>query len=550
MRHVILSIFVLPVGLANALVDTKNGNYTKTYKDISTSSFNLERSYNSRSLYKGFFGFGWCSNLETQIEVLPNNVLYVVECGGGRQVPYSTQKGSSVDHQPVVEAIMAKVRKKQGLTRQYILKVEKDLKKSPDFRLQLSRLLKLKGNVQVGKVYRKAGDPKDSVQWTGKQFKRRFKGGRVQIFNKEGFLVKQIEKSGQWIKIVRKNRSIKKILTSGGNSFNFRPNGKKNPGFTIKGSGTHITYVINKKDNLVKVTRMIGGKKETFEHFYDDYHNLIRTRYPNNTYETLTYNVDKDWVSGFKDRKGCLEDYQYRSNKRNSDHYWTDVKKTCGKEVTNVSRYEFWNKLTAKGGKYLYRAKQKVNGRIADITYDERTRSPLIVNRNGRITRYAYDPKTGLLISRKEPNRQVFFPISGYNKKCRKPALVQVKYLKAKKVVRSLQTKISYHPQKCYLTQAQQVSTGRWVIVKRDSGGRINEMYDQSKKRIVVQYYANGKPAKITRPGVGSIQVSYNNEGKIDQAKSATNPVVASQVASVFNGFLEIISPIASSITI
>ena len=97
----------------------------------------------------------------------------------------------------------------------------------------------------------------------------------------------------------------------------------------------------------------------------------------------------------------------------------------------------------------------------------------------------------------------------------------------------------------------QQKETGRWVIVKRDHIGRISEMYDQSRKKILVKYHKQfGKPSRIIRPGVGTIVVAYDKKGTVSSMNSKTDPVVFAQVTNVFNGFLEIISPVAANITI
>ena len=539
-RRLLVLSLLLGAYAAFGLVDTKNGNYTKTYKDIDAQGFTLERMYSSRSLYRGLFGYGWCSNLETRIEVLPDNSLKAVECGGGLEVPYTSQKTAAPNDNKMIQMIMARVKKKKGLSQRYIQKVENDLKNSPQLRSELLRVFGITGSIKAGQVYyNKNGS---SIQFTGREYKRRHADGKVQVFNQEGYLTAEKYKNGTWIKIKRKNSNIQKVLTSGGKSFQFKRGKKKNL-LTITGPGVQLVYTIQ-KDNLTAVVR--GGKRH--EHFYDNYHNMIKTRYPDNTYESLTYNVVKDWVVGFKDRSSCHEDYTYQVNPRNKNHYWTTVKKLCGRRVTNNSRYEFWNKKSSHGHSYLYRAKQNINGQIADIVYDAKTGGPLSVTRNKVTVRYAYDPKTGFLRSRRQPGRLVAF--SAYNQ-CRKPQKVQVSYLKGKKVVRRVQTQLFYSAKDCYLTQARQPATGRWVVVKRDHLGRIHEMYDQSKKKIVVQYNeALGKPKLITRPGVGSIVVAYNQKGQVDSSKSKTNPIVAAQVAGVFNGFLEIISPVVSDIAI
>ena len=547
---IVYSLFVSFSALA--LVDTKNGNYTKTYMDFSSDGFTLERAYNSRSIYRGLFGYGWCSNLETRVEVLPDNSLKVVECGGGLEVAYGQP-----NRQKMIQQIMIRVRKKKGLSKRYVNKLAADLQKSSSLQSELMRAFSLKGKARAGRKYQAVGRSGEEILFTGSEYRRSFSDGKKQIFNKQGYLVMEADPKGGWMKIIRRGQAIQKVLTNKGLSWQFRKNHKKTPGFSITGQSEKVTYVII-KDNLKKVIRKPakGKKIVQYEHVYDDYHNLIKNRYSDHSYESLVYNEVKDWVTRFKDRRGCRESYVYVTNPRNKDHYWTNVKKICGKQVTNVSRYEFWNRNKPSGrGKYLYRARQEVNvngqRQIEDMTFDAKTGSPLSVTRNRITTKYAYDDKTGLLISRTEPNRQMFFPINSYHKKCRKPQVVQVNYIRGRKVVRKVSTSITYHPIRCYLTQVRQKETGRWVIVKRDQFGRISEMYDQSRKKILVKYHKQfGKPSRIIRPGVGTIVVAYDNKGAVSSMNSKTDPVVFTQVTNVFNGFLEIISPVASNITI
>ena len=529
---------------AQGLIDTKNSNYTKTFVDVALPGAGMplmiERTYNSRSLYMGMFGYGWCSNLETRVEVMPDNTLMVVECGGGVEIPYAS-KNVQGDRAVLQAKIMAEVKKKKGLSQKYIAQVERDLKRSSLLQSELIRAFGLKGKALSGQTYHAVGRQNERIQFNGQQYKRFMASGRVQIFNKQGHLVQELDKSGNWIKIQRKKGLIVKVMDNKGRHLRFK---RKGGVLTVSGPGKiKMTYVIE-DDNLVVATNSKGDK---YRYIYDSYHNMIKTRYPDGTSTVLTYNIDKDWVMSFRDRRRCVERYQYDTNKRNKNHYWTTVRKTCGRRVTNNSRYEFWNKNKKGGGKYLHRARQEVNGRVSDITYDENTGSPLSVNRNGITIRYAYY-SNGFLKSRSEPGKQVLF--SNYSGKCKKPSQVVVKYIQGRKVARQQKTQLSYDPLKCHLTKATQ-STGRWVIVKRDHLGRIAEMHDQSKKRIIVAYNEKySKPGRITRPGVGSINVFYNKDGQVDTSRTRSDPTVAAQVANVFNGFLELIAPVATDITI
>ena len=84
---------------AGALVDTKSGNYKKTFVDFDLKGavfpLVMERTYNSRSLYRGLFGMGWCSNIETRVHVLPDNSVQLTECGGGQEILFLTKNSQA-----------------------------------------------------------------------------------------------------------------------------------------------------------------------------------------------------------------------------------------------------------------------------------------------------------------------------------------------------------------------------------------------------------------------------------------------------------------------
>ena len=543
-------LFCIAIGIvvhfsAPALMDTKNGNYTKTFVDISFPGaglpFKVERTYNSRSLYRGLFGYGWCSNLETRIDVLPDNTLNLVECGGGREIPYVSRQAAG-NKEGMIQQIMAEVRKKKGLSKKYIAKVERDLRQSSLLQSELIRAFGLKGKVQKGQTYSAVGRQNETIVMKNNKYVRRMANGEVQTLDLQGRLVRISNKLGHWVNIQRKKGKISKIMNNKGKSLRFSYN---KDGFSIQGSGKRNAVYKIANDNLVSVVDSTG---KTTKYMYDSFHNMTKTRYSDGTSESLTYNSEKDWVTSFRNRQNCRESYEYKTNKRNKDHYWTTVKKVCGKRVTNQSRYEFWNKSDGQGGKYLFRAKQEVNGRVSDITYAKNTGQPLSITRNRIKTKYAYYPD-GTLRTRSQAGSKVTF--LNYNKKCRKPQMVVVEQIRGKKVVKKTQTRVQYDPKLCYMMRASQPGTGRWVVVQRDTLGRISKMEDQSKKSIIVQYNEKlNKPARIIRPGLGAIQVSYNKNGQVDPAKTKTNPTVAAQVANVFNGFLEVISPVAVDINI
>ena len=114
---------------------------------------------------------------------------------------------------------------------------------------------------------------------------------------------------------------------------------------------------------------------------------------------------------------------------------------------------------------------------------------------------------------------------------------------KSEKLVRTTKTRFAYEAGKCNLLTADN-SEGQTVKLQYDQQGRIAQIEDQSKKLVKIKYETKfGKPAIVSRPGLGTIQVSYKGDGEIQKVESKEGPNVAVQVASIFNNLLDIIAP-------
>ncbi|MEQ1876595.1 MAG: DUF6531 domain-containing protein [Bdellovibrionia bacterium] len=63
--------------IAAASVNMKDGNYFRTFTDGGI----LSRSYSSRSIHNGYFGYGWCSDLELRLDVTAPSEIRLERCG-------------------------------------------------------------------------------------------------------------------------------------------------------------------------------------------------------------------------------------------------------------------------------------------------------------------------------------------------------------------------------------------------------------------------------------------------------------------------------------
>ena len=117
------------------------------------------------------------------------------------------------------------------------------------------------------------------------------------------------------------------------------------------------------------------------------------------------------------------------------------------------------------------------------------------------------------------------------------------------KIARKRETDFNYDG-KANLVSATNTD-GQKVNLTYDDRGRIATIMDQAKKEVTIKYdERTGKPATITRPKVGTINVVYKQNGEISKVDSTDGPTVAVQIASTFNNLLDIIAPATSELNL
>lgn len=551
---------------AKALIDTKNANFSDTWVDLSLpgTGYNLEvkRTYNSRTLFNGIFGFGWCSDFETFCEITPENVLRVTECGGGAEITYSPKNINPLSSEATVNEIMVAVKaKNKKLAPEFLTKLEKDLSASAVMRREFTREFGLTGKVKEGLTYYANGSQADTIVFKDKVYTRRLADGTYQKFDQQCRLRFMHDKNGNYVKLDYEKDLLNSITDNNGRKLNISVDPKTKKLTQITGpNNLKVAYKIE-NENLMAVKNAWGNN---FQYSYDDLHNLVKIDFPDKTSKELTYNKERDWVTSFKDRKNCTEKYKYEiSSTEPKNHYWTEVVKTCGKEVTNRSKYEFWHKDGPGGvGKYLYRVRADNNNNITDTVYHEVFAKPISIVKNGRRTIFEYYGNALVKLKKEELKSTEF----EYDKLCLKPNLVTTQFFETaaakpkaqkskqaavkKKTLKTIKTSYAYDKPKCNLITAKN-SDGQIAKIQYDSSGRIGIIRDQSKKVVKIKYEGQfGKPAIVSIESLGTINVAYDSNGDIKDVKSADGPKVAVQVASIFNNLLDLIAPATSEATL
>lgn len=541
-----------------AIVDMKSANFSESWTDLIVPGvgydLRVNRTYNSRSLFNGMFGFGWCSDYETRIEVTTESNLRLTECGGGMEITYTPKNFSPSKIDGTVSQIIAEVkRRRPDLKAEYVASLEKELKNNDFMREEFGRRMNIRGKIQDGVAYLANGREAENITVSKGVYKRTLADGTYQLFDQAtGRLTAMYDKNQNHLKLVWDKDVLQAVSDNQGRKLNFKFNSMTKKVSQIVGPNGLIAKYSIKGDDLIEA---IDSRGQKFRYTYDDVHNLTRIDLPEGKYKALTYNKDKDWVMTFRNTKGCVESYDYQVSKTDpKNHFWSNVVKRCGDKVTNQSKYEFFHRNKSdNSGVYLHRVRTEINSSVTDIVYHEVFGKPISILKDNEKTEYTYY-ENGFVKTKKEPGKMMAFE---YKNSCNKVSQVTLQMFdgeadrkpsqsKTEKPVKTVRTKFKYESRKCNLLAAEN-SDGQTVALKYDPQGRIAKIEDQTKKVVEIKYESKfGKPSIVSRQGLGTIQVTYRPDGEIAKVESKEGPTVAVQVASIFNNLLDIIAPATS----
>ena len=548
-------LFILSMSCsASAFVDLKNSNFADSWIDYRSQGtgyqLRIQRTYNSRSTYDGFFGFGWCSDFETRVEVTPSNSLKLIECGGGMEITYVNGKPlKGKELKSHIEKIITMSKQvNPRLQKDYIKRLRKDLEDNQYLREELAKRLGIRGRVENQATYFARGRGGERIEFSEGFYKRTLADGTHQKFDSKGRLLSFYDRNLNYLKFTYSEGKLIQVVDNNGRRLGFTYNENDKVSQIKAPGGYRIKYNYAGHD-LIQVK---NAWKMTYSYAYDKLHNLVKVIYPDKTFKQITYNPDKDLVLSLQDRNKCIEKYEYQGSKDNPrNHYWSLIVKTCNKKVTNRSKYEFWHRRKRDGtGKFLYRVYSNVNGQEVDVKYHDIFGKPTSVREGRKQTWYSYNA-LGLVKIKKTPLDRISF---NYDNECKKVSKILTEEFrdmrKPDRVTRREAARYTYYKPKCNLQYAVN-SNGIKVKVGYDTYGRINKLIDQTQKYVSLTYDKKfGKPSLIKRPGLGAIKIIYDEKGQMKDFKSSQSDEVATQIARVFNHLIDIVAPVADGLNI
>jgi YD repeat-containing protein len=531
-----------------AVVDMKNANFSQTWVDaeVPGSGYDLrvQRTYNSRSLFNGIFGFGWCSDFETKMAITAEGNLKITECGAGQEVFFYPREVSRSDIDSTIGKIISKMKEEKvvGRTEEFYKKLSAELLELDVKRSQLANQYNITVPVKPGSRFFANGREVETITLEKTYYTRALQDGSSQRFDLKGRMTHMYDKNGNFLKFEYENENMVQITDNNSRKLSFRYFPSKKVKEISGPNSLKVEYQYQDLDDLSYVK---NAWKNVYTYKYDELHNMVLATWPDKTSIALKYDTKNDWVTSFTDRNKCVESYGYELSRDNpKGHYWSTVKKVCGKEVVADDKYEFWYKQRKDGEWALSRVLSDVKGNLTDINYDDVTGKPTAIRRNQDRLVFEYYPN-GLVKMKAGTNSKQHFKYDGANNKISE-VITEFFNQKGEKV--ATRTTSFKYDQKGNLVYAQN-SDGQKVNMTYDPLGRIASITDQAKKLVKIQYEERyGKPSVVTRPGLGTIKVSYRPSGEIDKVDTKDGPSVALQVASTFNNMLDIIAPATTDV--
>jgi hypothetical protein len=183
------------ISQVHATVDMKNANYTESWIDIQITgsgyALRVQRTYNSRSVFNGMFGFGWCSDFETSITKNPEGHLKLQECGAGQEITFRPQGAGGNTLSKTVDSIIAYYRKTNPNSGESSITILRDqLLNNSNLRANWAKQAGVATpTAPKGSVFVSDNLEVEKIEFDGSQYSRTLADGTVQKFNSAGRLI-------------------------------------------------------------------------------------------------------------------------------------------------------------------------------------------------------------------------------------------------------------------------------------------------------------------------------------------------------------------------
>ena len=467
------AIFALPGSVSAQEINLRNANLYLEHDDVRVQkpgiSLELLRVYNSRSNYRGHFGYGWTTNLDIRCQEGPDGSVLVSDSDGFilRYTPQGEPRERLmmryVDR--LVEA-----RKEQdsrlGTSRNpaWYDSFRQQLIDQPELRQQLGQTMAstwvdaAPGNY----VSFDRGTERLQKKPDGSYVRHRA-DGTVYTFDDRGLLRSMVDAGGRGLRLdYDRDRRLSKVTHTEGGSFSMTWSSDQRVTSVLDTEGRRIEYQYS-GDDLKQVSGP-DGRRRAYD--YDSEHNLVSMIDSANNAFQVSYDVTRDWVNGVKVGDAIT---RYAWEVQDPEHYTAVVTAPNGEVTQHIyDDAEMRLKVITP------------DGNVTETLLSACCAKPLEVRERGQVTRYDYD---------------------------RQARLVGITYPDGRKV------RYTYHPKWSKIVEAMHSSGGRFAYTY-DGVGNLTQAGDGAGRKLSLDYGKNGKVDRIKDQDGGVYNFVYDVSGR------------------------------------
>lgn len=512
-------------------VIVENGNFNLDFFDVKEDSgFELYRAYNSASFVSGMFGYGWGTPYEAMISNMGGLVVVEEVPGGGKSFYLPKEKA---DLSKVVNIIIDSVTKDgQKYDKGFIAKLKASLSEDEALIVEFAKKYKIKSTAAVGTVFISRERPMEYVKKTPTGYFRLKNSGEKDEYNKDGQLARLLYPNGDNLRFsYGLNGRLSQVQDSKGRSMKFSFNESGLVTKILLHNGLSCEYKYNASGDLTESTDA-GG--HVYSYNYDAYHNLTELTFPpsspggSRSKTLVKYDIAKDKAVYQKTPDGQEIYYEYLKNDEKDDYYsGTKVMKKFNNAV-DVEKYELWRRPRPDGSLYTYKMRETRNKDVKTAVYTQCCGTPLMIDVNGKVTRFEYDGK-GMLKKKIFPDNRVLDV--KYNSKGLIEKILNngdpylFKYDEYNRIafagMRKVKFKISY-----------------------DKKGRLLSMKDNLARAFGFDYDSEGRVKRLTSKS-GDISIKYDSQGNMDYVSMDETDDKMWEIRKAYQQYLEVMSVLA-----
>lgn len=532
-----------------ANVSPKNGNFYIGYTDVVyPGGFEpkIERVYNSKTPYKGVFGWGWGMDYEVHLKVSADGSVVVHEHGGGAENRFWPEELDPRELDASIERIVAAARAEGKFQRPAdLIEYRAKLARDATFRNEEWQKFVDAGRVSPRTLREgtRLSSNRFSYQFitrTMDGYVRRFANGRLEAFNADGRLVRVEDTNQNAITFAYDDDGRLSGLTDNfGRSIRIVINERGLVERIIDRMGHEAIYRYNDRDQLV-FTRDVDGNQYT--HKYDARHNMVEIGYTDGTTMEIMYYPAalRENVQSVKDRDGTTTLYEYEFS--DADEEWLAVnvlvRASDGMDISR-SRYEYTTRRKVNGEEWTSRLVTVLDGYRTETIYNECCGLPLRIEQEGEVTTFEYDLQGR--VTRKESGER--WIVLSYE-----PQVGKVSRVEHGDTRSGRSTWATYR----YDARGNLVGTGnssgQSLHLDYDDTGRISRILE-AQDTLSFTYNDDSKPVRIEHSSAGLITVTYTADGEIENVESPEGRGAAMRVTSLFQRLQALIRPASVTFT-